>query len=96
MAKHASASGVSVIVEYRASYLMALIEDDGRGFNPDALDRSGRLGLLGMYERVSLFGGSLQVESSPGAGTTVCARIPCPGGGEARINHDEALHSAGR
>ena len=36
----------------------------------------GRLGLLGMRERVALVGGTLEVESTPGAGTTVFARIP--------------------
>jgi PAS domain S-box-containing protein len=77
VAKHAKATAVSVIVERGGSHLTALIEDDGRGFNP-ALDKNANgLGLLGMYERLSLVGGSLQVESSPGSGTTVRARIPC-------------------
>jgi signal transduction histidine kinase len=63
----------------------ALIEDDGEGFDPDsplaASER--RLGVLGMQERVTLLGGSLAVESAPGRGTTVIARVPLTGG-EAR------------
>jgi signal transduction histidine kinase len=77
VAKHAKASEVSVIIEYRARYLIVLVEDNGQGFRPDERDRSGRLGFLGLHERMSMLGGSLQVESSPGAGTTVRARIPC-------------------
>jgi signal transduction histidine kinase len=75
--KHARAGRVSVIVERRDGLAVALIEDDGRGFDPEAAGEAGqRLGLLGMRERVALVGGALQVESSPGAGTTVRARIP--------------------
>jgi PAS domain S-box-containing protein len=77
VAKHANATGVSVILEHAGSQLMALIEDDGHGFDPDSRRHAPRLGLRGMRERLSLIGGSLQIESSPGAGTTVRARIPC-------------------
>ena len=65
-----------------------MVEDDGRGFDPEpALAASAaehRLGLLGMRERVALVGGTLTVESDPGRGTTVIARVPLPAGtGEA-------------
>jgi signal transduction histidine kinase len=53
----------------------ALIEDDGRGFQPGADDDAG-LGLVGMNERVALLGGRLTVESTSGAGTTVVAEVP--------------------
>ena len=78
--KHARADRVSVIVERRNDHVIALIEDNGQGFTPE--DSGGlavlgwRIGLLGMHERVALVGGALQVESSPGAGTTVRGRIP--------------------
>lgn len=48
--------------------------DDGRGFDPTALDRhlpAGRLGLLGMRERAALAGGQLTVRSAPGHGTII-------------------------
>jgi PAS domain S-box-containing protein len=76
--KHSNATGVSVIVEHGESHLTALVEDDGQGFDPESQESTSRLGLLGMDERLSLVGGSLQVESSKGAGTTVRARIPLP------------------
>jgi two-component system sensor histidine kinase DegS len=56
---------------------MALIEDDGRGFEADERERGG-LGLLGMGERLALLDGMLKVESRPGAGTTIVAEVPLP------------------
>jgi PAS domain S-box-containing protein len=58
------------------SEVLATIEDDGPGFDPEAAARSGRLGLAGMQERAELLGGTLEVESSPGSGTTIYARLP--------------------
>jgi signal transduction histidine kinase len=77
VARHAGAARVSVIVEHRDDQLIALVEDDGRGFDPDTTDRGGRLGLSGMNERITQVGGTLHVESSPGGGATVRARILC-------------------
>jgi signal transduction histidine kinase len=74
-AKHAKASRVSVVVARRDEHATAVVEDDGAGFDP-ASAGDGRLGLVGMRERVALSGGELEVESEPGAGTTVIARIP--------------------
>jgi PAS domain S-box-containing protein len=80
VAKHAAASQVSVIVEKPDGEVRLIVEDDGRGFDPDAtarrVRRERRLGLAGMRERAALVGGTLQVESSPGAGTTVYVRLP--------------------
>ena len=56
------------------------IEDDGKSFNVERVlraNRGKRLGLLGMRERVEMVGGSFGVESVPGKGTTIEARIPC-------------------
>ena len=77
--KHARARHVSVILEYRYGYALAIVEDDGAGFEAEAVlahAPAGRLGLLGMRERVALLGGTLEVESTPGTGTTLFARIP--------------------
>ena len=52
-----------------------MVEDDGAGFDPGAT-REDALGLVGMRERVALVGGRLQVESSPGSGTTLVAEVP--------------------
>jgi PAS domain S-box-containing protein len=74
--KHADASRVSVILERREGYLIAIVEDDGRGFAEDVDMTRGRLGIVGMRERAILVGGSLQVESSADIGTTVRIRVP--------------------
>jgi len=59
-----------------------IIEDDGRGFDLDALLDSpaaaGRIGILGMKERLAFVGGTLSIESNPESGTTLFARIPVP------------------
>ncbi|MFO0957409.1 MAG: histidine kinase [Isosphaeraceae bacterium] len=76
IARHAEARMVSLIVEFRSDQAIAIIEDDGRGFDTRAVAESGRLGILGMQERAAVVGGRLYVESSVGSGTTVVARIP--------------------
>jgi signal transduction histidine kinase len=75
VAKHARARVVSVVVSRQDGYATAAIEDDGRGFNVETAG-TGRLGLVGMYERVALAGGVLNIESTEGVGTTVIARVP--------------------
>jgi len=79
-ARHAGAHEVRIRLEFGASDVLALVEDDGTGFEPGDLpeaDQSGRgLGLLGMRERAELFGGTLTIESRPGRGTRIRARVP--------------------
>jgi signal transduction histidine kinase len=52
-----------------------VIEDDGAGFDQRAL-REDAVGLLGMRERLSFVDGRLEIESRPGAGTTIVAEVP--------------------
>jgi PAS domain S-box-containing protein len=76
--KHAAATRVSVILNRQNQEVVAVIEDDGRGFDPEAQKTSDRkeLGVLGMQERAAQLGGRVTIESSPGRGTTVFARLP--------------------
>jgi len=78
--KHAAATRVSLVLERRRGMLSAILEDDGRGFEVDAVlaspEKARRLGIRGMRERVALLGGELQIESSPGGGTTLYIRLP--------------------
>ncbi len=78
--RHANARRVSVLLERRADQVSLIIEDDGRGFEAAALLRGpateGKLGLLSIQERAMLAGGSVEIESKPGAGTTVFVRLP--------------------
>lgn len=78
--KHAAAQNVSVILQERANWIVLIIEDDGRGFDPttfaagDAPEHG--LGLIGMRERAALLKGSLEIESAPGKGTTILIHVP--------------------
>ena len=78
--KHAQAQHVSLILQRSAVQVLLIIEDDGCGFDGDGEPKSGRqrgrLGLLGMQERLALVGGTLTVEATAGNGTTIFARVP--------------------
>jgi signal transduction histidine kinase len=81
IAKHAQAGYLSVLLERKPSSVKAIVEDNGKGIDMDKVMSGGdmdRLGLFGMEERASLLGGTLSIESEPGAGTTVFVEIPCP------------------
>ena len=73
--KHASAGRVSILLAMRNGSIAAVIEDDGRGFDPTTLGAEG-LGLVGMRERVELLGGRLRIESASGGGSTLVAEVP--------------------
>ncbi|TML91318.1 MAG: GAF domain-containing sensor histidine kinase [Actinobacteria bacterium] len=72
--KHAQAAHVSVLLTRRGGSVAAVIEDDGRGFEPGEAD--GGFGLEGMRERIQLLDGTLTIESAPGGGTTLVAEVP--------------------
>jgi PAS domain S-box-containing protein len=74
--KHAKASKVSVLLERRKGYVVAIIEDNGAGFHYDADAAQARLGLHGMRERLLAIDGELEIESASGTGTTIFARVP--------------------
>lgn len=76
--KHAKASRVSILLNRQEGAVTAIVEDDGRGFDPDDPKSvpGGRLGLLGMRERAAQLNGSVTIESVVGQGTTVLVRIP--------------------
>jgi PAS domain S-box-containing protein len=75
--KHAAAKYVNVMIEKRGAVVVLIIEDDGVGFDPETKEtRAKGLGLMGMHERAALCGGSLEIESAPGEGTTIYARVP--------------------
>ena len=75
--KHSRATHVDVVLECTTEYLTLIVEDNGVGFDPTDMGTIGEgLGLLGMRERVALFGGDLQIESAPGRGTTIIVRAP--------------------
>jgi signal transduction histidine kinase len=71
--KHSGGHNARVRVEQAKGEIVIRIHDDGRGFEAT---RTRGMGLLGMEERVTRLKGTLRVESAPGAGTTVEARLP--------------------
>jgi signal transduction histidine kinase len=80
IAQHSKAKNASIALEYRDDELLVHISDDGQGFDVSTvtdIEESGRgRGLFSMKERVGLLGGTCRVESRPGQGTDVRARVP--------------------
>lgn len=78
--KHAQATRVTIDLTWKPDEVIVKIEDNGRGFEPEAVmdrgDETRGIGLLGMKERATLLGGTLDILSEPGAGTRVIARLP--------------------
>ena len=77
--KHAAAKAVSLVVQRESSAVHLTVEDDGRGFDNDALLQApaGKgLGLLDIRERAALLNGSVTLESRQGSGTTIHVCIP--------------------
>jgi signal transduction histidine kinase len=76
--RHAGATCVRVRLGAEGPGWLALrVEDDGRGFDPDARGlRARRLGLTSMHERAASIGGRLTIDSTPGEGTVVELRFP--------------------
>jgi len=73
--KHAQAKEIQVKLEINKKNIIAVIKDDGIGFDP-TLKKDGSFGLRGMKERVELLDGSISIQSSKGNGTKVIIKIP--------------------
>jgi two-component system, NarL family, sensor histidine kinase DegS len=77
---HARASNVSVFIIFNPHDVILKVTDDGVGFDVSAVisnpSETSKLGLLGMQERAELAGGKLNIQSSPGKGTSLTITIP--------------------
>lgn len=88
--RHARAGSVEVTLGRLGDEVVLTVTDDGAGFDPGGLPapdpETGGFGLAAMRARVRALGGTLTVDSAPGHGTTLTARLPFPGpsGPEAR------------
>jgi signal transduction histidine kinase len=79
--KHAGASRVEVALERRGGAALLTVRDDGCGFDPERERARGRnggegIGMFSMRQRAADLGGELMIESSPGRGTLIEARVP--------------------
>lgn len=78
--KHAKAKRLIVSLVRDSGRIIGRVQDDGIGIHPVTAvsknDRDRGLGLFGMQERASLVGGSVQIHSGPGKGTTVTVSVP--------------------
>ena len=78
--RHANASRALIRLTFHPGAVQMTISDDGCGFAAPQrigdLATTGRLGLIGMYERARTLGGELSIQAEPGRGTTVTARLP--------------------
>ena len=78
--KHSQATEAGVNLEFTDSQVAVTIRDNGKGFQmPETvgdLSHSGKLGLVGMHERVSLLSGTLEIHTEAGKGTTVKVSAP--------------------
>jgi signal transduction histidine kinase len=72
--KYAQASTVDVSLRQDDGVVEFTVADDGRGFDPGVTNLG--TGLQGMVDRVEAIGGTIEIESATGAGTTVRGRIP--------------------
>lgn len=74
--RHANAATASITVVAADGRVRTLVEDDGVGFTAGPGPQRGHLGLQGMVERADLVGGTVELSSTPGSGTTVLLEIP--------------------
>jgi signal transduction histidine kinase len=77
--KHAGADRVDVLLERGDGEAVLIVEDNGHGYDEEqevALDSDKGMGVINMRERATLVGGRLEIESTPGGGTTIFVRVP--------------------
>jgi len=88
VARHSRATSVDVILERRGDQVVLIVEDNGVGFDPARTTSERRgFGLLGMQERAALVGGTLQIETQPGKGTSVLLRMTTGGATSRTASH---------
>lgn len=74
VARHSGAHAVDIGITQADDGIHVRIADDGRGFSTDEAKKT--FGLLGMRERLAMHGGTLEIDSAPGAGTRISAWLP--------------------
>jgi nitrate/nitrite-specific signal transduction histidine kinase len=75
-ARHSGAARISLFLGVRDGAVRLVVQDDGNGFSALDTHREGHFGIHLMRERAELAGGTILIESAPGRGTVVVARVP--------------------
>ncbi len=79
IARHAGASRVKVRLVEKGDELRLDVSDNGKGITPEQAGDPKSFGIVGIRERVNLWGGSVSINGKPGKGTTIRVRIPIHG-----------------
>lgn len=93
--RHANAKHVSISLKAEPGRVLLVVEDDGAGFDPqaamDPLSPRPAWGLIGMKERAEGLGGSMVIDSRPGAGTRITVEVPLA----QEVGHEPDTHPVG-
>lgn len=92
--KHANATRVDIVLARENDYLALSVADDGTGFDTTVFALEDTIGLRNMQERAELLGGSFNLQSTPGQGTRVTARIPVRSSEDDGAPSDRSLSNA--
>jgi signal transduction histidine kinase len=84
-AKHSGVRECDVRLWQAGGCVHMIVSDEGAGFNVDVARESGGIGLVTMQERIHLVDGELSIESRPGSGTAIHARVPLTSGSSADV-----------
>ena len=74
--KHSEATEIAVIITFNPNYFGFQVKDNGKGFDPDDIQGAKGLGLRNIKARMHIIGGTVDIDSSPGAGATITIRRP--------------------
>jgi signal transduction histidine kinase len=74
--RHAHATRVQVVLRVERDTILMSVGDNGIGLHPNGRQKPGSFGLVGIEERISILGGSFDIHSDPGGGTTIRVAVP--------------------
>ena len=87
--RHAGASQVQIALQRTDDGLLLSVQDDGKGFDPEAGGANASLGILGMRERALSNDADFDLDSRPGAGTRITVRLPLAAATRPRAQEEE-------
>ena len=76
--RHSGGSKITIELKSDAEFVYMDISDDGKGFEPSTVQKTRRLGLASMSERIRLVSGTIRTRSAPGQGVTISVVAPIP------------------